>query len=121
MSGNGGGGSSYIGNINVSYSTDSMDGRLEGSRLELQRGVGYGSIGSSKEVIMNGVNGGGGPMRHRRTNSEASGVSIDKSVEPAVTDMRKSAMFKDVTHHGLVQMQLPKDNFRLLSDRDLGE
>ncbi|KAL9191432.1 hypothetical protein ACHAXT_001138 [Thalassiosira profunda] len=115
----------YIGNINVSYSTDSMD-QQEGSRLEL-RGVGYGSIGPGpgKEVIMNGVNGSGGPPRHRRTGSEvsatsyASGVSVDKSVEPAVLDMAKSALFKDVTHHGLLQMQLPKDNFRLLSDRDL--
>jgi len=67
---------------------------------------------------------GGGPM-HRRTNSElsttslASAVSVDQSVEPVVTDLSKSAMFKGATNQGVVRLQLPKDNFRLLSDRDL--
>lgn len=53
--------------------------------------------------------------------SFSSGVSIDRSVEPVMTDMTKSAMFKGVTNKGIVKLQLPKDNFRLLSDRDLGE
>mmetsp|Transcript_6545 Transcript_6545/g.14795 ORF Transcript_6545/g.14795 Transcript_6545/m.14795 type:complete len:520 (-) Transcript_6545:237-1796(-) len=108
-----------------SYSTDSGDRR-----------VGYGSVGSvnnvsPKEVIMNGsINGSmngtnAEPPRHRRTNSEiststfASGVSIDQSVEPVMTDMTKSALFKGVTNKGVVKLQLPKDNFRLLSDCDL--
>lgn len=51
----------------------------------------------------------------------SSGVSIDRSIEPVMTDMTKSAMFKGVTNKGVVKLQLPKDNFRLLSDRDLGE
>lgn len=64
---------------------------------------------------------------HRRTNSEvsttslASAVSVDQSVEPVVTDLSKSAMFKGATNQGVVRLQLPKDNFRLLSDRDLGK
>ena len=53
--------------------------------------------------------------------SYSSGTSIDRSVEPVMTDMTKSAMFKGVTNKGVVKLQLPKDNFRLLSDRDLGE
>jgi hypothetical protein len=53
--------------------------------------------------------------------SYSSGVSVDRSVEPVMTDMTKSAMFKGVTNKGIVKLQLPKDNFRLLSDRDLGE
>ena len=69
------------------------------------------------------------PLRrkHRRTNSDmsvstyASAISIDRSVDPVMTDMSKSAMFKGVTNTGVVKLQLPKDNFRLLSDRDLGE
>jgi len=114
--------SSYSGNIG-SYSTDSD---------QFGKGAGYyGSVGSSKEVIMNGsVNGNHGeyPLQarhHRRNNSEiststyASVASIDKSVEPVMTNMTKSAMFKGVTNDGVVKLQLPKDNFRLLSDRDL--
>ena len=38
-----------------------------------------------------------------------------------MTDMTKSVMFRGVTHMGVVRLQLPKDNFRLLIDRDLGE
>ena len=47
-----------------------------------------------------------GPRRHRRTESEisaasyASAASVDKSVEPAVLDPTRSAMFKDVTLGG---------------------
>ena len=101
---------------------------------------GYGSIvnnnsSGAKEVIsdMMMMNHGGEMQPlvrgnyHRRSNSEvsvstyASGVSIDRSVEPVMTDMTKSAMFKGVTNKGVVKLQLPKDNFRLLSDRDLGE
>ena len=102
---------------------------------------GYGSIvnnnsSGAKEVIsdMMMMMNHGGEMQplvrgnhHRRSNSEvsvstyASGVSVDRSVEPVMTDMTKSAMFKGVTNKGVVKLQLPKDNFRLLSDRDLGE
>lgn len=53
--------------------------------------------------------------------SHSSGVSVDRSVEPVMTDMTKSAMYKGITNKGIVKLQLPKDNFRLLSDRDLGE
>ena len=65
--------------------------------------------------------------KHRRTNSDmsastyASAISIDRSVDPVMTDMSKSAMFKGVTKKGVVKLQLPKDNFRLLSDLDLGK
>lgn len=109
-------------NLITSYSSDSGDPFAV-------RGVGYGSVGSgSKEVITNGyMNGTSEAPRHRRTNSEiststfASNVSIDKSVEPAKMDMTKSSMFKGMTDKGVVKLQLPKDNFRLLSDRDLGK
>ena len=53
------------------------------------------------------------------TTSVASDVSVDQSVEPVMTNLTKSAMFKGVTNKGVVRLQLPKDNFRLLSDRDL--
>ena len=48
-------------------------------------------------------------------------MSTDQSVEPLITDMTKSAMYKDVTSEGIVRLQLPKDNFRLLSDPELGK
>jgi hypothetical protein len=83
---------------------------------------------TSKDVIMNGMNrsftfeqvG----NRHSRTASEVSttsALSVDRSIEPAKIDLAKSSMFKDVTSEGIVRLQLPKDNFRLLSDRDLGD
>jgi len=104
--------------VNVPYSTDSFDGK--------QKQFGYGSVDSTKEVIMHrNISGGDLSRGHRRNNSEiststyASVASIDQSVEPVMTDMTKSAMFKGVTNEGVVRMQLPKDNFRLLSDRDL--
>lgn len=96
--------------------------------LMLSNGGGhYGSI-TSKNVVMCGVNtsfelNGG---NHRRTPSEVSATSfmsaasIDTSVEPAQVDPAKSSMFKEVAS-GLVRLQLPKDSFRLLSDRDLGK
>ena len=65
--------------------------------------------------------------RHHRARSEvshasfASFASFDCSVEPVMTDMTKSVMFNGVTPMGVVKLQLPKDNFRLLIDRDLGE
>lgn len=89
---------------------------------------GYGSVPEAKNVIMNGLNNSfeqsGGD--HRRTPSEVSAtsfmsaVSVDTSVEPARMDPTKSSMFKEVAS-GLVRLQLPKDNFRLLADRELGK
>lgn len=70
------------------------------------------------------------PKRHRHhtysevsnaSSANASFVSYDRSVEPVMTDMTKSAMFKGITNMGVVKFQLPKDNFRLLIDQDLGE
>jgi hypothetical protein len=60
----------------------------------------------------------GGKKKHRRSDSVC---SIDHSVDPVTTNMSKSSMFKEVTTKGVVRMQLPKDQFRLLSDRDLGK
>jgi len=117
-----------------SYSTDSEENKIFNNGTTPS---GYGSITSTstgKEVIS--TSGGTGEMmqqqqplrrKHRRTNSDmsvstyASAVSIDRSVDPVMTDMSKSAMFKGVTNDGVVKLQLPKDNFRLLSDRDLGK
>ncbi|KAL7553310.1 hypothetical protein ACHAWF_016586 [Thalassiosira exigua] len=149
------GGSGSHPNVNVSYSTSSVDesrGFGPGSGYGSSVGGGYGSVGF-KDVIGNGhgrsgsggfpgggaggyggTAGGGGGGWHRRTDSEvsaaslasyasvasaASAMSIDRSVEPAVADRTKSSLFKGVTDEGVVRMQLPKDNFRLLSDRDL--
>ncbi|KAL3792374.1 hypothetical protein ACHAW5_010775 [Stephanodiscus triporus] len=50
--------------------------------------------------------------RHRRTGSDASVVSV-------TTDMAKSSLFKGVTDTGRIQLQLPKDSFRILMDRQL--
>ena len=118
-----------------SYSTDSEENKIFNNNGTTPSG--YGSIASTstgKEVIS--TSGGTGEMmqqqqplrrKHRRTNSDmsvstyASAVSIDRSVDPVMTDMSKSAMFKGVTNDGVVKLQLPKDNFRLLSDRDLGK
>lgn len=89
----------------------------------------YGSVPyASKDVIMNGLNHSfeqtGG--NHRRNPSELSAASfmtaasVDTSVEPARVDPAKSSMFKEISS-GIVRLQLPKDNFRLLTDRELGE
>ena len=120
-----------------SYSTDSEENKILYSNNNGATPSGYGSIASTstgKEVIS--TSGGTGEMmqqqqplrrKHRRTNSDmsastyASAVSIDRSVDPVMTDMSKSVMFKGVTNEGVVKLQLPKDNFRLLSDRDLGK
>lgn len=101
-----------------------------GSREMVQQGqsqesqYGYGSVNSGKGVITARAD--VTPRRgHRRGDSEisaasyASAASVDGSVVPVVTDLSKSAMLKGVTDEGVVRMQLPKDNFRLLSDRDL--
>ncbi|KAL3794312.1 hypothetical protein HJC23_012437 [Cyclotella cryptica] len=123
------GGSFDSGNGNTkvdSYSGEDRSLFLSGGNGSRQ----YGSMAStSKDVIMNGMNrsftfehvG----SRHSRTTSEvsttsfASALSVDRSVEPAKIDLAKSSIFKDVTSEGIVRLQLPKDNFRLLSDRDL--
>ena len=66
-----------------------------------------------------------GKKKHHRRNSSvgsyASIVSVDQSIDPVTTNMSKSSMLKEVTYDGVVRMQLPKDQFRLLSDRDLGK
>jgi hypothetical protein len=57
---------------------------------------------------------------HRRYSvSDVSTGSYDGSADPAVTDMTKSVLYKGITNRGVVKLQLPKDNFRLLIDRDL--
>eukprot|EP00986_Skeletonema_menzelii_P008275 scaffold3437_cov145-Skeletonema_menzelii.AAC.7 len=65
----------------------------------------------------------GKKKKHHRRNSSvgsyASIVSVDQSIDPVTTNMSKSSMLKEVTVKGVVRMQLPKDQFRLLSDRDL--
>jgi hypothetical protein len=67
----------------------------------------------------------GKKKKHHRRNSSvgsyASIVSVDQSIDPVTTNMSKSSMLKEVTVKGVVRMQLPKDQFRLLSDRDLGK
>jgi len=67
----------------------------------------------------------GGKKKHHRRNSSvgsyASIVSVDQSIDPVTTNMSKSSMLKEITTKGVVRMQLPKDQFRLLSDRDLGK
>ncbi len=66
-----------------------------------------------------------GKKKHHRRNSSigsyASIVSVDQSIDPVTTNMSKSSMLKEVTYDGVVRMQLPKDQFRLLIDRDLGK
>lgn len=83
----------------------------------LANSIGYGSIKDAFSLENS---------HHRRTPSEfsttsfTSAVSVDTSVEPARMDPAKSSLFKEIKC-GIVRLQLPKDNFRLLSDRDLGE
>ena len=79
-------------------------------------GFGYGSTNGEGPDLL--------PRSHRRASSElsaTSGVSVDLSVDHVTTDMSKSAMIKGVTRKGKIQYQLPKDQFRLLCDRDLGK
>lgn len=49
---------------------------------------------------------------HKRTRSDA-------SVQSVTTNMAKSALFKGVTAKGTLQLQLPKDDFRVLMDSQL--
>ena len=116
-------GGSYERQHRKGESFSSQDGLL------LNNGFGgYGSVPAVKDVITNRMNNsfeqGGG--NHRRTPSEVSAtsfmsaVSVDTSVEPARVDPAKSSMFKEIAS-GLVRLQLPKDNFRLLADRELGK
>lgn len=51
-------------------------------------------------------------MNHLRSKSDA-------SAEGVTTNLTKSAMFKGVTDTGRIQLQLPKDSFRLLMDQSL--
>lgn len=87
----------------------------------------YGSLQGLTIVNMNlaSASSAGGKKKHHRRNSSvgsyASIVSVDQSIDPVTTNMSKSSMLKEVTNKGVVRMQLPKDQFRLLSDRDLGE
>ena len=129
----------YSENRNASYSTEKTTAGIMGSysndsqEHEKLLYNGYGSINPSAKNVIGAsgsiASGEMQPLRgnHRRTNSEvststyASHVSIDHSVEPVMTNMSKSAMFKGVTNDGVLKLQLPKDNFRLLSDRDLGK
>ena len=53
-----------------------------------------------------------GPRRHMRTMSDA-------SIQSVTTNMAKSALFKGVTEKGTLQLQLPKDGFRVLMDSQL--
>ena len=132
----------YSENRNASYSTEKTTAGIMGSysndsqEHEKLLYNGYGSINPSALATKDVIGAEGSiasgemqPLRgnHRRTNSEvststyASHVSIDHSVEPVMTNMSKSAMFKGVTNDGVLKLQLPKDTFRLLSDRDLGK
>lgn len=46
-------------------------------------------------------------------------MSTDASVKSVTTNLEKSALFKGVTDTGRIQMQLPKDSFRILMDCQL--
>lgn len=52
------------------------------------------------------------PARHARTMSDA-------SVHSVTTNMANSALFRGVTEKGTLQLQLPKDGFRVLMDSQL--
>jgi len=52
------------------------------------------------------------PGRHARTMSDA-------SVHSVTTNMANSALFRGVTEKGTLQLQLPKDGFRVLMDSQL--
>ncbi|KAL7447127.1 hypothetical protein ACHAXM_010564 [Skeletonema potamos] len=78
------------------------------------------TIGNNMDLAPNTA---GGKKKHHRRNSSVgsyvSVVSTDQSIDPVTTNMSKSSMLKEITNKGVVRMQLPKDQFRLLSDRDL--
>jgi hypothetical protein len=80
------------------------------------------TIGNNMDLAPNTA---GGKKKHHRRNSSVgsyvSVVSTDQSIDPVTTNMSKSSMLKEITNKGVVRMQLPKDQFRLLSDRDLGK
>jgi len=63
----------------------------------------------------------GGSSRHRRGDSASSIASMtsilsDRSI---VSDISKSALFKDVTEKGMTQFHAPTDNVRLVMNKDL--
>jgi hypothetical protein len=115
----------------VSYSI-SADSGCEPPGMEIAGfgGGGFGYYGSTNaNATVNGV-APTPPKGHRHhtysevsnaSSAHASLASFDRSVEPVMTDMTKSVLFKGITNMGVMKLQLPKDNFRLLIDRDLGE
>ena len=75
----------------------------------LSGGGGYGTIGS---VVLD--------VNAKKSKGHARSMS-DASMASVTTDMAKSALFKGVTEHGTIQLQLPKDSFRVLMDSSLGK
>lgn len=62
---------------------------------------------------------GSGGMGRRVPSSRHLRKMSDASVRSVTTDLSKSALFKGVTSTGRIQLQLPKDSFRLLMDSSL--
>jgi len=91
---------------------------------------GYGTTGGENaHPLLNAVGGLGGhgtigsvtlDPKARKSKGHARTMS-DASLASVTTDMAKSALFKGVTEHGTIQLQLPKDSFRILMDSSLGE
>jgi len=89
---------------------------------------GYGTTGGENaHPLLNAVGGLGGhgtigsvtlDPKARKSKGHARTMS-DASLASVTTDMAKSALFKGVTEHGTIQLQLPKDSFRILMDSSL--
>lgn len=102
---------------------DGQSVRSGGSMIKSRSGLslsGYGAIGPDSgrdHPLLTSIGGVGlGAKRpsfaHVRTKSDASAFSV-------TTNLAKSALFKGVTDTGRIQLQLPKDSFRLLMDSSL--
>lgn len=84
---------------------------------------GYGATGSSAIGSNHPPLGSIGSVELRPDARRSTGRHVramsDASIKSVTTDMAKSALFKGVTATGRIQLQLPKDSFRILMDSQL--
>mmetsp|Transcript_11333 Transcript_11333/g.20838 ORF Transcript_11333/g.20838 Transcript_11333/m.20838 type:complete len:421 (+) Transcript_11333:76-1338(+) len=95
------------------------DGPFDGTGSVTSGVSGYGAITSDSD-------GRGHPLLQSIGSVELKGSSVrhvramsDASIRSVTTNLAKSSLFKGVTDTGRIQLQLPKDSFRVLMDSQL--
>lgn len=92
---------------------------LDGGSPRSSFSGGYGAISSvASGVSLQSIGNIDLPPDAKRSTRHIRAMS-DASVKSVTTDMAKSALFKAVTDTGRIQLQLPKDSFRILMDKTL--